>query len=100
MEKLAKKFEEIIREQYWSWCCTDKELDGSGPIFKPEMIPIASSEYCANECKKIAIDFKTYYMQQPKRIINLVELPDGVSIEDFIRQHDEIEFVKFIENYE
>lgn len=99
MEKLAKKFEDIIREQYWSWCCTNKELDGSGPIFKPEMIPIGSSEYCAEECRKIAIEFKTWYMQQPRTKINLSEIPDGTPIEDFIKQWDNLQFDKFINEY-
>lgn len=85
MNELVEKFKEIISIEIFCW---------------GDWEPGNSYKLCAEECKKIAIDFKTYYMQQPKRIINLVELPDGISIEDFIRQHDELEFDKFIENYE
>ena len=115
MEKLAKKFEEIIREQYWSWCCTDKELDGSGPIFKPEMISIGSSEYCAEECKKIAIEFAKRLMSTEvcsKRIVRVesgyecsVEYPHSVPPEyslmygELARFGDKM-FDKFIETYE
>ena len=56
MEKLINKFEDIVREYYWFYCSKTPELDGT-ILFQPEMIPLSSSKPCAEETKKIAIEF-------------------------------------------
>ena len=62
MEKLINKFENIVRGYYWFYCSKTPELDGA-ILFQPEMIPLRSSKPCAEETKKLAIEFAKKLME-------------------------------------
>ena len=90
MEKLVGKLIKLIMIADEN-ICEDSNKD------KPWIVRFA--ELQAEEVRKISIEFKSWYMQQPKEKINLSEVPDGTSIEDFLKQWDNLQFDKFISEY-
>lgn len=57
---------------------------------------VDSEWFCAEECKKVAIEFLIWSNRQPREVRPLSELPDNY--EEWIREELDKGFNKFIEN--